>query len=49
MRFKKYFDDELEMRNKQYKRKKSKTPVIPDDEFMTREELNEMLDARIIS
>ena len=39
---------ELKEREKEVKRDKSKTPVIPSSEFMTREELWEMLNVKIL-
>ena len=40
---------ELEKREKEVKRDRSKTPVIPSGEFMSREELWKMLDVKILS
>ena len=42
-------DIELKKREKEVKRNKSKTPVIPSSEFMSREELWEMLNVKILS
>ena len=42
-------DLELKKREKEVKRDKSKTPVIPSSEFMSREELWEMLNVKILS
>ena len=42
-------DLELKKREEEEKRDKSKTPVIPSSEFMSREELWEMLNVKILS
>ena len=42
-------DIELKKREKEVKRDKSKTPVIPSSEFMSQEELWEMLNVKILS
>ena len=42
-------DLELKKREEEVKKDKSKTPVIPSSEFMSREELWEMLNVKILS